>query len=117
MEEKESKWKKIIGPILAEVIPVLIKQATEGKTKLGVYLLGIFSLSMTFFIGGEAGDQITIGTDIVLKSSPNIPAVFKLIGGAGARALGIGVAHDLVKRTKGGIELFKAIRSRFKNPF
>lgn len=114
----EKKSKEIIRDILHEIGPVLLENLVNGKTKLGVYLIGIFSLSMNFFYGAEIDTALAECAKIEISQAVGkMPRTMKAIAGAGVAALSIGVLHDLVKRTKGGFGLFKNITRRIKETF
>ncbi len=105
--------KNLTQIILTELMPVIIKQIAHGKTKLGVYLLGIFGVSMGYFFGDETKQIVPA----ILKTFEELPPVFQTAGIIGAGILSTGIGHDLIKRAKTSTKILKSIRSRFKNPF
>ncbi len=99
--------KNLLGKVLLEVAPTLIGSTLKqfgkgGKTKLGVYLIALSTLSIKFFF------------DLDLPVASANPEVIHPVAKAalvlGTGALGVGIGHDLVKKGKG---IFGDIRKLF----
>jgi len=88
---------------LIPIVKVIIGQFfTGGKTKLGVYILGVTILSLKFFADIEPA---------VATANPNVlPTVAKIATGVGSTILSIGLSHDVIKKGRG---IFKDIKNLF----
>lgn len=100
----QKRHKTVIGKILLDLAPTLIGSTLRhfgkgGKTKLGVYLIGLSTLSIKFFFD--------IDLELAAANPEVLPGLAKAAIGAGGVALAVGVGHDLVKK---GIGIFKDIR-------
>lgn len=90
--------KTAIGKILLDVAPTLIGSISRhflkgGKTKLGVYLTALSTLSIKFFFD--------IDLPVAAASPEAIPAVAKAGLIAGTVVGGVGLGHDIFKKVRG----------------
>jgi len=76
------------------------KIASDGKTKIGVYLRGIFKMVV------DAGDTTTVGMDVVCRAAGNTIGLYDTLdrekGIAFGRALETGAAGESVLVLVGG---------------
>lgn len=91
------KSRKIIGRLLLEVAPIIIGSILKqffkgGKTKLGVYLLAIVTLSINYFFD--------IDTAIATVNLEALPVAAKAGAVVSTSILGLGIGHDVVKKSK-----------------
>ena len=88
----DKKHKTLIGKFLLDVTPTLIGSILRhflkgGKTKLGVYLIGLSTLSIKFFFD--------IDTQVAAVNPAVVPAAAKVAIGTGGALLGIGIFKDV----------------------
>ena len=101
----EKKQKQMIGKILLDIMPTLIGSVSRnflkgGKTKLGVYLIALSSLSIKFFFD--------IDLELAAANPSVVPVAAKAVLGSGGVVLGVGLVHDLIKK---GLGIFKDVKN------
>jgi hypothetical protein len=98
--------KNLIGKMLLDIAPTLIGSVSKhflkgGKTKLGVYLTALSTLSIKFFFD--------IDLESAAANPAALPGLAKAALGAGGVALGVGVGHDIFKKARGILKDVKNI--------
>ena len=96
--------KKELVKKLLPIIGVIVKQfLTGGKTKLGIYILAVTTLSLNYFAG--------IDPTLASAKPEILPALAKVGMAVGGTVLSVGVGHDVIKKGKG---IASSIRDLFK---
>lgn len=90
--------KKLLRSIFP-IVAIIVREFFKGKTKLGVYILGVTTLSLKFFLD--------VDPQIAAVKPSIVPVVAKVATYIGSGTLAVGVGHDLIKKSKkiiGGIK-------------
>jgi len=99
------KHKKKIVKNLIPILGVVVKEfLTGGKTKLGIYILTVATLSLKYWAGMDI--------DVASAIPSAVPPVLKTALTVGSGVLGIGVGHDLIKKGK---NIFNSIKKITKS--
>ncbi len=86
------KTKNILGRYLPPILGVIIRELFKGKTKTGVYILGLSTLTLKF---------LGVPIEVADTNPEMIPTAAKVAVGTGTAVLGVGIVHDLIKKGKG----------------
>jgi len=87
--------KAILKIAITSGLPFFLKTFLSGKTKLGVYILGIAWASAKYFFDVDLPTGVELPPEVVASS---LPVPVKVGVGVGSGVLGIGVIHDLIKK-------------------
>lgn len=93
----EANKKALIKILLTEGVPFILKTFLSGKTKLGVYILGLTWASAKFFLDVDLPAGVDLPAEAVGAA---LPVPVKVGAGVGTAVLGVGLVHDLLKKGK-----------------
>lgn len=83
----------------------MLKEICNGKTKLGIYIIGSTGLTLKYICGYDLADA----NHLILTGDISITTVILTI--AGTIILSIGIIHDIIKKVKNIVKNIKNMMS------
>jgi len=99
------KVKSELARLLPPILGVIIRELFKGKTKTGVYVLGLSTLTLKYLLG--------VPLEVAEVNPEVVPTLGKVAVGAGTALLGVGIGHDLIKKGKGIVKGIKDVLKFF----